>query len=441
MQISSTPLKLIFGLFLALQGFLCECQYNIGGSKYLDQDEIQDTTDSILTSHSHSDYLTTSSVIPPLNDTVEMGHLSAMVYGFRGRHHTQFNCSSFPTIYKTYLNQFKPSVFINGKSTFKCHMYECDVDDTQVLILSKTVQDSREGQSGYIAVIYAGTDDFRSVLTDTDILTKVFGPTDENGTHPLSPSDDIRVHAGFNNAVFNNNLFDRIRKTVNEIKSDNPDLRLLFTGHSLGAADAVLTAVAMKLQQEWKDEFISCINFGCPKTGNWAWNNFVNSMDNLSIWRVVNGLDLVPRLPGIRFHHVGHTMQMDGSMARAFWLHDGDKDLGFRGVPLGWNTLPYVLAPAAAVEHFISHYNRYLEERSEHDKDKYYVDSFERTNTTLPPSPSDADDDIWDGIPDDDIKEERLEQQNEYATQYATKYLELLRGRTSDSDGLFQIDI
>lgn len=453
MSISSSPLKLIsFGLFLLLQCFLCNCQFHIRRSKYLEQNQNEsEENDSIFltpTSSGSHDYLSASSVIPLLNDTVEMGHLSAMVYGFRARHHTQFNCTSFPTIYETYLKQFKPSVFINGKSTFKCHMYECDVDDTQVLILSKSVEDSNKGRSGYIAVIYAGTDDFRSVLTDTDILTKVFGPMDENGTHPLSPSDDIRVHAGFNNAVFNNNLFDRIRKTVNEIKSDNPDFRLLFTGHSLGAADAVLTAVAMKLQEEWKDEFISCINFGCPKTGNWAWNNFVNSMENLSIWRVVNGLDLVPRLPGIRFHHVGHTMQMDRTVARAFWLHDGDKDLGYRGVPLGWNTLPYVIAPAAAFEHFISHYNRYLEERSEHDKDKYYVESFERTNDsdhgghndTLPPGPSSDDDDIWDGIPDDDLKDERNEQQNMYANQVATKYLELIRGKTSDSDVFFQND-
>jgi len=438
--LSPCPLKLIFGLFLLLQGFLCECQYFVRGSKSLLGTNKIDETDSLLiTSHGSSDYHTASPAIPPLNDTVEMGHLSAMVYGFRGRHHTQFNCSSFPTIYETYLNQFKPSVFINGKSSFTCHLYECDEDDTQVLILSKSIlQDSHKGQSGYIAVIYAGTDDFRSVLTDTDILTKVFGPVDENGTHPLSPSDDIRVHAGFNNAVFNNGLFDRIRNKVNEIKSDNPDFRLLLTGHSLGAADAILTAVAMKLQQEWKDEFVSCINFGCPKTGNWAWNNFVNSIDKLSVWRVVNGLDLVPRLPGIRFHHVGHTLQMDRSLARGFWLHDGDKDLGYRGVPLGWNTLPYVVAPAAAIEHFINHYTRYLEDKSERDKDKYYVNSFERMNET--DQGGHEDDDIWDGIPDDDIQEVRLEQQNEYARQYAMKYLELVRGSTSDSDVQFQSD-
>jgi hypothetical protein len=353
---SPCSLTVLFYLCIALQGFLCDSQRQMRGSKLIDQE--MTIENSYITPL--SDSITASPMIPLLNDTVEMGHLSAMVYGFRGKHHVQLNCSSFSTIYETYMNQFNPSVFINSDGILKCHMYECDEQDTQVLIVSKSIKDVRKAKTGYIAVVYAGTDDFRSVLTDTDILTKVFGPTDENGTHPLAPSDDIRVHAGFNNAVFNNGLFDRIRKTINEIKFDNPDFRLLLTGHSLGAADSVLTAVAMKLQPEWKQELISSINFGCPKTGNWAWNNYVNSMDGLSIWRVVNGLDLVPRLPGIRFHHVGHTMQMDGKMARAFWLHDGDKSLGYRGVPYGWNTLPYVLAPAAAFEHLLRHYNRYL---------------------------------------------------------------------------------
>ena len=124
----------------------------------------------------------------------------------------------------------------------------------------------------------------------------------------------------------------------------------------------------------------------------------------------MNGLDLAARLPGPTFHHVGHTLQMDGSIARAFWLHAGDKQLGFRGVPFAWNTLPYAFAPVAAYEHLISHYTRYLEERCAKDSETFYVNSFERIDDgghddDGTPAPDVADDDdAW--MPDDLIQEE-----------------------------------
>jgi len=246
--------------------------------------------------------VTTSSKIPNLDDTIELGHLSAMVYGFRRKHAAQ-NCSAFPAIYQNYMNEFQPSVFIHSNATFTCHMYERDEQDTQVLLLSKEFGEEQQGQ-GYIAVIYAGTDDFRTMLTDTDILMKTFGTTGDNGTHPLVPPgrDDIKTHAGFNNAVFKRGLFDRIKHHVHDIKGDHPNYRLLTTGHSLGAADAVLTAVALKLQEDWKDELVLSINYGCPKTGNRAWREYVNEMDGLGIWRGKCGVDcvyqfhLLPRL-------------------------------------------------------------------------------------------------------------------------------------------------
>jgi len=378
--------------------------------------------------------ISSSSAIPSIRDAVELGHLSAMVYGFR---HFE-NCTSFPILYEEYILNH-PEMFIHSNSTFTCHMYERDKQDTQVLILSKDAQD---GHQGYIAVVYAGTDDFRNMMTDTDILTKVFGPTGENGTHPLAPSDDILVHAGFNNAVFRNGLFDRIKDMVNGIKGDFPDYRLMTTGHSLGAADSVLTAVALKLQDTWSDELVLSLNFGCPKTGNRAWGDFVNSMDGLGIWRVVNGIDLVPRLPPrFKLHHVGHTLQLNGDGAHAFWLHDGDKELGYRGVPFGWNALPYALAPVAAVEHLIGKYIKYLDTKSAQDR-TYYVDSFERINgdegdDRAPPTVSD-DDDIWSNIPDDDIRFEVEQHEMEFINLVADKYLKFVNNQEEfeESNGL-----
>ena len=361
--------------------------------------------------------------IPNLQDTIEMAHLSVLVYGFISNHAT--NCSSFSEIYDAYITSHPQySTFLQGQ--YVCHLYERDEQDTQVMIVSKTPP-KHSLQNGYIAVVYAGTDDFRTALTDADILTSVFGP-EINGTHPLVPEENIRVHKGFNNAVFRNDLFDRIKSKIHEIRQAQNDssMRILTTGHSLGGADAVLTAVALKLQPDWKDELIESISFGCPKTGNWAWRDFVNSIDKLGIWRVVNGLDIVPRLPpGIRFHHVGHTLQLDGDRAKAYWLHDGDKSLGYRGIPFGWNTLPYILAPAAAVEHIVTHYTKYLDQKSTLDKDTYYFNDFEKVDGRTDDQIDDQipkDDDIWNNPPDDEeLTLSRYE--TEFAEVIAMEYL------------------
>ena len=166
-----------------------------------------------------------------------------------------------------------------------------------------------------------------------------------------------------------------------------------------------MTAIALNIEHQYE---IQTITFGCPKTGNTYWREFVNSRSSVGIYRVVNGLDLVPRLPGIRFHHVGHTLQLDSHDAKAYWLHNGSLELGFKGVPFGWNTLPFALAPAAAIEHMMSHYIRYLEERSVKDWDIFYFHKFETidngTQTDDDLGPDGMDDDIWNSLPDDDYE-------------------------------------
>lgn len=316
----------------------------------------------------------TSQMIPSLDDTIEMGRFSDLIYSFKSQR--AHNCSDFDSIFHSYnsnTRHYFPSPIDN--STYTCHFFNRNEQDTQVLIVSRT---HANPELEYIAIIYAGTDDFRNALTDTNIRTQVFGPqgTDGEDVEPFV-SSDIRVHAGFNNAVFSHGLYDAVRDTVLEVKRRTPHLRILTTGHSLGAADAILTAVALKVELANSTEPIVSVNFGCPKTGNGAWRAFVNSLPGLGIWRVVRGVDLIPRMPGVRFHHVGHTVQLDRKEAGAYWLHNGDHDLGYRGVPLGWNAEAYALAPAAAYEHLIGHYSKYLSHKSLKNPEKYYINRFE----------------------------------------------------------------
>lgn len=303
---------------------------------------IDQPTEDFITSSS----LSVSTDIPHLDITIDLARMSSLVYGFRTENAQ--NCSSFSSIYDDFiLNESVTNDIPNSISSnyiYDCLMYERDDQDTQVLIVSRTTKTKfpfSHNKDDYIAVIFAGTDDFRNALTDSDLLTKHFGPThDDTNRSYTFPSHEmnIRVHAGFNNAVFKHGLFDRIFDVVRDFKVRYKHAKILTTGHSLGASDSVLTAVALKIQTEFSNNDIHSINFGCPKTGNHKWKSFVNSIDGLGIWRVVNGIDLVPRLPGVRFHHVGHTVQLDNRSAKGYWLHEGNKTLGYAGVSFGWNS-------------------------------------------------------------------------------------------------------
>ena len=53
-------------------------------------------------------------------------------------------------------------------------------------------------------------------------------------------------------------------------------------------------------------------------------------------------LDLVARMCGEKhtnYLHAGHTVQLDSKhCAKAYYLHHGDEELGFKGVPSDWES-------------------------------------------------------------------------------------------------------
>lgn len=269
-------------------------------------------------------------------------------------------------------------------------MYETSLLDTQVMVVSRP-----PGKSGlvkgYVAVVYAGTDDFRNILTDGDIIQTSFG-TYANGTYPFVPADhpDIEVHMGFNNAVFKHGLFDRVLANVQSVLEKHPHYQLVTTGHSLGASDSVLTSVAMS-QKFGPDRNILSVNFGCPRTGNRAWREYVNGLPNIGIWRFVNSVDIVPRLPDARFVHVGHTVQMDKRGGRAYWYHFGDFDRGLAGVPVGWEVEPFIVPIYNGIDHMIIRYVVFLADVVGFNSTKFYPQSFRRVNDDDDATPEDDD--------------------------------------------------
>jgi len=253
-----------------------------------------------------------------------------------------------------------------------CHSYEAKQDGTQVAVLSS---EDRE----YVAVSFAGTDNFEDVVADGKVKMEPFGPSEL----PINP--EVYVHEGFNRQTFGEGLFDRIYETVNKVLELNPHYKIITTGHSLGAANSILAAVALALNLP--EAHIENINFASPRIGDGEFRNWANrEFENLSIWRFVYNNDLVARVPFFKnsigsnssphWHHSGHTIQLGLSHADAFYCHEGDAELGYAGVSVSWQAIPFRHPKRSARDHDLHNYIHYIKDLSSSDPDVFYVDSF-----------------------------------------------------------------
>jgi len=291
---------------------------------------------------------------PALEDAQEMARLSLLVYLFRHETEDGTVCQRIQAGNYTLPNDDAGQPPTPGPEVFpdlRCHWYYHDRESqgTQVMIVSSA-------QRNHLTVVFAGTDDVQTSLVDSDVRWEVFGDDTHWKLPPDSDADDtsdadvVKVHAGFDHAVFANDLMDQIVHTLEHLrKHDKKGLgrrRIYCTGHSLGAAAAVLTTIALTdyyhpaslaetaptetllVGRPWwdprswryhhndapKPDVITTINFGCPRMGNMAYRNFMASRQErvdsrMHVWRIVLGWDLVPRLPDF-FQHAGHTLQI-----------------------------------------------------------------------------------------------------------------------------------
>ncbi|CAJ1923127.1 unnamed protein product [Cylindrotheca closterium] len=311
---------------------------------------------------------------PSLEETLWMAKLSKSAYEFRHED-------------KDFCKKYKPS---DGT---RCEWYDHNKRlGTQVLIVSNKVQK-------YIAVAFAGTDDIRTSLEDAHATQKPFG---NNST--ISLPEGIRVHSGFDNAVFLQGMWEQISSRIKRLVIAHPSYRIYSTGHSLGAANSLLTAAALSLQ----GHKVKSINFGCPQTGNKPWSEFFNrtspTKDKLAIWRIVLGWDLVPRLPDF-FYHAGHTIQLwknstNVTSVESYFEHYGNEELHYAGAPPGWNAKPHFIGPDDLTSHFMTKYIEHLEELN--SVDSTWVHEFKKSDDPPPPPPIDYDDDVF----NDDLRDD-----------------------------------
>ena len=132
----------------------------------------------------------------------------------------------------------------------------------------------------YIIVSFAGTSDIVDYLTDVTFASK---PEIVSGI----PG---RVHTGFVNVL--EKSWTQILALVKEHSSSGQPV--ILTGHSLGGAQAVLTATRLAVMGYPVD---SLYIYAVPRVGDEAYARFVTRLFPNRIFRFVNNEDLVPRLP------------------------------------------------------------------------------------------------------------------------------------------------
>lgn len=153
------------------------------------------------------------------------------------------------------------------------------------------VQGSIRKLGGRMEVTFRGTDSLKDVKADLTVWKKCipYGNT----------ASDIRVHSGFLNAYKSPGVRDLIQRHV------TPEIDTLYiTGHSYGAALAVLCAV--DLEYNFPDREFVVVLFGCPRVGNRAFSKSYNRRI-FNTLRVENGNDLVTKMPFASwgYRHVG----------------------------------------------------------------------------------------------------------------------------------------
>lgn len=156
--------------------------------------------------------------------------------------------------------------------------------DTQAFVM---------GNDQAIVVAFRGTENSTDWRTDLNFpkVKAMFG----------------HVHKGFRSAL--EAVIPDVLAAVDQMRDNNQELWI--TGHSLGGALATLTTAFYRHQ---KYDVSGLYTFGSPRVGDKKFDEFFEPNFGRFSFRVVNGNDIVTRVPprSFGFNHVGTCVFFDG---------------------------------------------------------------------------------------------------------------------------------
>lgn len=148
--------------------------------------------------------------------------------------------------------------------------------------------------------------------------------TDANSPACPGPARNGLVHLGFNQALAS--VYPEVRNAVQELRTNNQTL--WFTGHSLGAALAMLAAARMYFEDP-KLLANGVYTFGQPRTCDRLLASAYDTAFKSRVFRFVNNNDIVAQVPPEPlYHHVEKMMYFDadGKLHDKMTMWGGLKD-------------------------------------------------------------------------------------------------------------------
>jgi len=185
----------------------------------------------------------------------------------------------------------------------------CETEETKDTRLIKFFQNSvPRDNNAYVAindkekaivVAFRGTANVKSFLNDLEFLQVPF----------FDKSNNAKVHSGFL-ATYNDTRTE-ITNLVKKLVAENPDYKVVTTGHSLGGSLAVFQTLDLIGTPGLNPSNLLTYTYGEPRTGD---KNFAALVEKtgFSFFRVVNKADIVPHLPPQQFKYIHHSAQ--------FWI-------------------------------------------------------------------------------------------------------------------------
>lgn len=108
------------------------------------------------------------------------------------------------------------------------------------------------------------------------------------------------VHRGFAEAA--RSIWAVLKDDTGQALDARPGAKLVFTGHSLGAAMAAIAAATSET------DATAVYTFGMPRTGTASFGAQYNRRLGDRTFRLVYGNDIVPMVQGEPFHHIGRYL-------------------------------------------------------------------------------------------------------------------------------------
>ncbi|KAI8342284.1 lipase [Chlamydoabsidia padenii] len=151
------------------------------------------------------------------------------------------------------------------------------LDDTNGYIITSKSQKT-------IFLVFRGTNSIRSAIVDLQFIKSRYPPV--NGAE---------VHTGFYNSYLS--VQDKVVTTMNKLFIQYPDYKIDVSGHSLGAAQAVIACMDLFQRNTHVTPSNTAIyTYGEPRVGNQNFAAYVKSTGIPKI-RTVHAADIVPHLP------------------------------------------------------------------------------------------------------------------------------------------------